>query len=65
MIATYYCVKSCVDNHGRMTAAITESVEAEEHPTDSYISTSRGDIYTDWFESREEAKKFVSDARSS
>jgi hypothetical protein len=48
-----------------MTATITESVETEEQPADSYVSTSRKDIYTDWFESREEAKKFVSDARSS
>lgn len=65
IVKTYYCVKSSVDNHGHMTATITESVEAEEQPADSYVSTSRKDIYTDWFESREEAKKFVSDARSS
>lgn len=63
-MATYYCVKSSVDNHGRMTAAITESVEAEEKPADSYVSTSRKDIYTDWFESREEAEKFVCNARN-
>lgn len=61
---TYYCVKSSVDNHGRMTAAITESVEAEEQPTNSYVSTSRKDVYTDWFESREEAEKFVCNARN-
>ena len=62
---TYYCVKSSVDNQGRMTAAITESVEAEVQPADTYISTSRKDIYTDWFESREEAEQFVRDARCS
>lgn len=62
---TYYCVKSSVDNHGHMTATITESVEAEKQPADTYISTSRKDIYTDWFESREEAEQFVRDARCS
>lgn len=61
---TYYCVKSSVDNHGHMTATITESVEAEEQPADSYVSTSRKDIYMDWFESREEAEKFVCNARN-
>ena len=35
---TYYCVKSSVDNHGRMTAAITESVEAETMPQDTLIA---------------------------
>ena len=27
---TYYCVTSSVDDRGRMTAAVTESMEAED-----------------------------------
>lgn len=60
---TYYCVKSSVDNRGRMTAAITESVEAETMPESRCSSTSRKDVYTDWFESRAEAEDFVREAR--
>lgn len=62
---TYYCVKSSVDNHGHMTAAITESVEADTMPQGTFTATQHKDIYTDWFESREEAEQFVRDARCS
>ena len=61
---TYYCVTSSVDNRGRMTAAVTESIKAERAPESSYVSTRRKDIYKDWFESRKEAEEFVSEARS-
>lgn len=62
---TYYCVKSAIDDYGRTTAAITESIKAEEKPADSYTETRHKDIYTDWFESRKEAEQFVRDARCS
>ena len=65
IVETYYCVKSAVDNHGRMTAAITESVEADTMPQGTFTATQHKDIYTDWFESREEAEQFVRDARCS
>lgn len=61
---TYYCVTSSVDNRGRMTAAVTESIKAERMPESSCMSTSRKDIYKDWFASREEADEFVDEARS-
>ena len=61
---TYYCVTSAVDDHGRMTAAVTESVEAEQRPKNTCTSTRRKDIYKDWFESRKEAEEFVDEARS-
>ena len=61
---TYYCVKSSVDNRYRVTAVISESVEAETKPVGTRTSTNRKDIYTDWFESREEAEEFVREVRS-
>ena len=60
----YYCVTSSVDDRGRMTAAVTESMEAEQMPKNTCTSTQRKDIYKDWFESRKEAEDFVDEARS-
>ena len=61
---TYYCVTSSVDDRGRMTAAVTESVKAQECLKSSCTSTRRKDIYKDWFGSRKEAEEFVDEARS-
>ena len=61
---TYYCVTSSVDDRGRMTAAVTESMEAEQMPKNTCMSTRRKDIYKDWFESRKEAEDFATEARS-
>ena len=61
---TYYCVTSSVDDRGRMTAAVTESVKAQACPKSSCTSTRRKDIYKDWFESRKEAEVFADEARS-
>ena len=61
---TYYCVTSSVDDRGRMTAAVTESMEAEQMPKNTCMSTRRKDIYKDWFKSRKEAEDFVDEARS-
>ena len=61
---TYYCVTSAVDNRGRMTAAVTESLEAQKRPENSFTSTRRKDIYKDWFDSRAAAEEFAREARS-
>ena len=47
-----------------MTAAVTESMEAQECPKRSCTSTRRKDIYKDWFGSRKEAEDFATEARS-
>lgn len=60
---TYYCVISTFDNRGRVTANITRQIEAEQMPESSYTSTSRKDIYNDWFESIEEAREFTEQAK--
>lgn len=60
----YYCVTSSFDNKGRVTANITNIIEAEEKPESTFISTSRKDIYNDWFEDEKEAKEFVEQSKS-
>lgn len=60
----YYCVTSAIDNRGRITAAITASETAATKPENTFTSTSRRDIYNDWFESLEEAEAFVLDSKN-
>lgn len=38
---TYYCVTSSVDDRGRMTAAVTESMEAEQMPKGCQLKSSK------------------------
>ena len=57
------CVTTSVDNRGRVVANITNTVEAVCKPENSSTSTSRRDIYNDWFESEEEAQAFVEEAK--
>ncbi len=59
----YYCVTISFDNRCRVTAGITNMVEASAKPESTFTSTSRKDIYNDWFDSFEEAKQFVEEAR--
>ena len=61
---TYYCVTSTFDDRGRVTANITNQIEAEQMPESSYTSTSRKDIYNDWFESEQDAREFVEQAKN-
>ena len=60
---TYYCVTSSVDDKGKVRAAITNVIDAACKPENSFKSLKRKDIYTDWFESREEAEKMVEEAK--
>jgi hypothetical protein len=59
MKKTYYCVVSKVDDNGNGCANLVDAVEAEEKPEDTVRVTARADIYTDWFESLEEAQEYV------
>lgn len=60
---TYYCVTTSFDDKGRVTAGITNQIEAEEKPESTFTETRRKDIYNDWFESMEEAKEFVEQSK--
>lgn len=61
---TFYCVTSSFDDYGRVTANITATVEAESKPESTYKSTRRKDIYSDWFDTLDEANAFVEEARN-
>lgn len=60
----YWCVTTSVSNKGRVVANITNVIEAAQKPENSFTSTSRRDVYNDWFESQEEAEKFVEEAKN-
>ena len=61
---TWYCVTSTFDNRGRATANITATCQSETKPESTFTSTSRKDIYNDWFGSRKEAMVFVAGAKT-
>ena len=63
IMKTFYCVTTTVNDKGSMTAHITSTVHAEEIPENTFISTSRRDIYNDWFDNLEDARQFVEDAK--
>ena len=60
----WFCVVSSFDNRGRATANIVDTKEAEEKPESTFTSATRKDIYTDWFENEEAAKKYVEETRN-
>lgn len=60
---TYWCVTTSVNDRGRVVANITNIIKAACKPENSSTSTSRRDIYNDWFESEEEAQAFVEEAK--
>lgn len=60
---TYYCVTTSVDNNGNIRAAITNVTEAVCKPENSSVNLKRKDIYHDWFDDPEYAKKFVEEAK--
>lgn len=59
----YYCVTTTFDDCGRVTAALTDIVQADEKPKNGYKYTLHRDIYTDWFDSLRAAKKHIADAK--
>lgn len=61
---TYYCVTTSVDDRGKVKVAVTNVIEAVCRPENSFKSGKRKDIYHDWFEDPEEAKRFVEEAKT-
>jgi hypothetical protein len=60
---TYYCVTTTVYDSGRVIAAITDTIDADIKPETRCAETRSRDIYTDYFESLKEAKRFVREAK--
>ena len=59
----YYCVCTTVYDSGRLIVALVDSREAESIPESHCTEKLDRDIYQDWFETIEEAKEFVKQAR--
>lgn len=57
----FYCVSTTVFPNGRTFRNFEVSRLAEERPANSFESTNRGDCYLDWFDSKEEAEKFIAE----
>lgn len=55
----YYGVISIYHDDGRITSNLVDVVEAEEQPKDKSVSYRRKDVYTDWFDNKEQALAFV------
>ncbi len=60
---TWYCVVSAYHDDGSVTAGIVNTVEADEKPENYHEEAKGKDVYCDWFDSREEAEKFVEGAK--
>lgn len=58
----YYCVTSSFDSKGRVIAAVTSAQECSKKPENQFIHTTEKDIYIDWFDDQEEAKRYVEEA---
>ena len=59
---TGYCVVSTIAAD-HTSANTVDTIDAEEPPISDYRETRRADIYIDWL-SREEAEKYVKEART-
>lgn len=62
---TCYYVKTRIDNRGHASVIETGAVDVKELPEGHCSSTDYEDVYTDWFESREEMDDFVREAQGS
>lgn len=60
-MTTFYCVMSKYDDKGHTWAKLTGTQTAKVMPSGSHRSTKTADYWIDWFDSREEAEKFVQD----
>lgn len=60
-IKVFYCVATTVFSSGKTVMNIVASQTAEERPANSFKSTNRADYYCDWFDSKEEAEKFIAE----
>lgn len=59
----WYCVMSKIDDRGRCTLAkVTATAEAAAQPESTCKSTSRADIWADWFPTLEAANAFIKEA---
>jgi hypothetical protein len=63
MKKTFYCVMSEFYDDGTVNAAMF-SRECREKPQNSFRSVPKMDAYNDWFDTPEEARAFLAEART-
>jgi len=63
-LKTWYGVVTTVYNDGRLVCKLVDTKQAAIQPESTSSSTSRKDVYIDWFASREEAESFVEESKS-
>lgn len=61
---TFYCVTTSFDDRGHIIANITAVKNSEERPQNTYKCTRYKDIYNDWFDTREQAERFIDEAKN-
>ena len=59
---TYYCVTTEFYDDGRVTAAITATLEADTQPENTFKNLRDKDVYNDWFADKADAEAFVEEA---
>ena len=59
----FYEVTTCFYDNGKVTAAITRTVESDQKPTDTSDNNDKCDVYKDCFETEEAANQFIKDAK--
>lgn len=59
----WYCVTNSYYDNGRVTAAITNIIQSEQKPEDTYNEGKRCDVYNNWFDNINDANKFIAQCR--
>lgn len=62
-IRTWYGVTSAIYDDGRILVKLMATTRCRKKPETSFTHLTRRDIYTDWFESQEEAERFVEESK--
>lgn len=58
----YYCVVSSYDDKGKSISAVSDVIYTNHKPENSFKSLKHSDVYTDWFDNKEEAIRFVEES---
>lgn len=64
-LKTFWAVTTSFDDRGGVVSDITGTVQAAVKPENTSVSERQKDVYTDWFDSREEARAWVKRAKKS
>ena len=60
---TFYVVRSSYDDRGHIVTHYDGTIEAEKMPEMGFVNGRDRDIYTDYFNTRQEAMDFVRESK--